>query len=219
MTARISLIIPSYNQAGFVGEAVQSALAQSHPPAEIVVVDDGSTDEIATQLAHFDGRVKLHRQPNRGPAAARNAGLAMIGSELIAFLDADDLWPRHSLAARLNVLDRTGADLVFGAVANLDMRTRREEPPMPARMAGAMLVRRQAFERVGLFDERLRSAELIDWIDRSSTAGCAMAFADETVLLRRIHGANMMLTVPDTEADRFAVLRRIVGAKRLAQGR
>jgi len=218
MTAAVSLIIPCYNQAAFVEEAIGSALAQSLAPAEIVVIDDGSTDDIAPSLAPFGDRVRLHRQANAGAASARNVGLSMTCFPLVAFLDADDLWPEGSLAARVSALIRTNADLVFGAVANLDMRSGRREAPMPARMAGAMLARRAVFRRVGPFNEALRSAELIDWIDRAATAGCTIAYADDMVLLRRIHGANMMLNAPGTAADRMAVLRRIVAAKRLARG-
>lgn len=218
MTAQVSLIIPCYNQARFVGEAIRSALGQSRPPAEIIVADDGSTDALDDALTPFDGRIRLHRQLNRGPAAARNAGLALARFELIAFLDADDLWPETSLEARLGMLAQTGAELAFGAVVNLDLRHGREDAPKPGRMAGAMLARRDVFARVGLFDEALGSAELFDWMDRATAAGCRCVYADESVLVRRIHGANMMLSLPGTEAERLTVLRRIVAAKRAGSG-
>lgn len=217
MTAGVSLIIPCCDQARFVGAAIRAALDQTRPPAEVIVVDDGSTDDLAAALAPFEGAVRLHRQPNRGPAAARNAGIALARFALLAFLDADDLWPPASLEARLSVMARTDAGLVFGSVVNLDVRHGREDAPKPARMAGAMLARRSVFARVGPFDEGLGSAELLEWIDRARAAGCAVAFADETVLVRRIHGANMMLTAADTEAERMSVLRRIVAAKRAAR--
>ena len=213
---RVSLVIPCFNQAAFVAAAIESALAQRMAPAEVILVDDGSTDGSAAAAGRFGKRVRLIRQPNRGAASARNAGVAAARHGLIAFLDGDDLWPPQSLAVRLDRLHGSGADFVFGAVSQFRQGGAGESDPLAGRVIGAMLVRREAMAKVGPFDDRLRSAEVIDWIARAAALGLTGVACAETVLLRRIHGANMMLTEAGTAASRMAVLRTIVGRKRAA---
>src|SRR5437867_4956354 len=86
----VSVIVPCRNGARFLAEALDSALAQTHPATEVIVVDDGSVDDTPAVLARYAGRVRVLRQPNRGPSAARNAALGVARGEYVAFLDADD---------------------------------------------------------------------------------------------------------------------------------
>ena len=90
---RACLIIPTFNHACFVGAAIDSALAQTVNACEVIVVDDGSTDQTPTVLARYAGRVRVLRQENRGLSAARNAGLAAAHGTFVSFLDADDVMP------------------------------------------------------------------------------------------------------------------------------
>src|SRR5271168_5507609 len=90
--ARVSAIIPVYNSAATIAEAVDSALAQTMRDLEVIVVDDGSLDDTATILGGYRDRVRLIAQENRGPAAARNAAVRVASGEYLAFLDADDRW-------------------------------------------------------------------------------------------------------------------------------
>jgi glycosyltransferase involved in cell wall biosynthesis len=93
---RISAVIPTYNRAALVVRAVKSALEQTRPPDEIIVVDDGSTDDTCDRLRHFGDRIRLIREQNAGGAAARNRGVREALFPWIAFLDSDDVWtPRH----------------------------------------------------------------------------------------------------------------------------
>jgi glycosyltransferase involved in cell wall biosynthesis len=218
MREAVSLIIPCFNQAAFLPAAIESALAQALPPAEILVVDDGSTDGSAALAARYGGPVRVIRQPNRGAAAARNAGVREARHGLLAFLDGDDLWPPGSLAVRLALLRDSGADYAFGGVRQFRDGDPDADagPAMAGRVAGALLVRREGFDRVGFFDAQLRSAEVIDWSARAAAFGLAGAATAEIVLLRRIHGANMMLTATGTEAAQLAVLRAHVARKRAA---
>ena len=101
----VSCIIPVYNGADFLAEAVTSVLAQRHPALEVVVVDDGSTDDTPRVAASFGERVRYVRQDNAGPAVARNTGLAKTRGELVAFLDADDRWHETKLARQAAVLE------------------------------------------------------------------------------------------------------------------
>ena len=92
MTRKVSVIIPTYNYGRFIAKAIESVLAQTHPIEEIIVVDDGSTDETAETVAKFAPRVTYTRQRNSGVCAARNSGVKHSSGDFIAFLDADDIW-------------------------------------------------------------------------------------------------------------------------------
>ena len=101
MPPEASVIIPAYNHARFVGEAVESVLLQTAASREVIVVDDGSTDDTARVLAGFGGRIRVIRQPNRGVAAARNAGAALASGDVLTWLDADDTWWPRKLERQL----------------------------------------------------------------------------------------------------------------------
>ncbi len=110
----VSVIIPTYNCSGLLPQAVRSVLGQELPPEdlEVIVVDDGSTDDVAAALAPFGGAVTLLRQANAGPAAARNRGVAASRGGYVAFLDADDYWLAGCLRAMLGVAARDAPALV-----------------------------------------------------------------------------------------------------------
>ena len=103
---RISVVIPTYNSGRLVVEAVESALSQTRPPEEVIVVDDGSTDETRQQLSPFLDRIQYIYQLNQRVAAARNTGLKHATGDVIAFLDADDVWHPSKLERQLAVLER-----------------------------------------------------------------------------------------------------------------
>jgi glycosyltransferase involved in cell wall biosynthesis len=102
----VSVVIPLYNSAATLGRAVESVLAQTVPAHEIICVDDGSRDDPAAALARFGAHVRLLRQPNQGPSAARNVGLAIASGDCVAFLDADDFWMPAMLERCAGALDR-----------------------------------------------------------------------------------------------------------------
>ncbi|MGH7747450.1 MAG: glycosyltransferase family 2 protein, partial [Candidatus Dormibacteria bacterium] len=120
----VSVVIPVYNAARFVTEAVDSVLAQTSPPLEIIVVDDGSTDETRARLAPYRGRIQYVLQPNSGTSRARNRALQAACGTLIAFLDADDRWLPEKLAKQLTCLAANpGVDLVHSDVLHWNDRT------------------------------------------------------------------------------------------------
>ncbi|HEX5044646.1 MAG TPA: glycosyltransferase [Candidatus Polarisedimenticolaceae bacterium] len=186
MTApRVSAVIPAHNCARFLPQAIDSALAQEGAALEVVVVDDGSTDATPDVLASYAGRVVALRQANRGPSAARNAGIAASTGEFVAFLDADDTWEREKTRAQLAYLERHPAcGLVFCDAYLMDEAGHHLAPLLGPRtgevptgsclrelfqgnfvLIPGVMVRRSVLERTGGFDERLRNAEDYDlWL-------------------------------------------------------
>ncbi|MDR5708499.1 MAG: glycosyltransferase family 2 protein, partial [Armatimonadota bacterium] len=114
MSPTVSLVIPAHNAEAYLREALDSVFAQTRPPDEVIVVDDGSLDRTPEIAASYGDRVRLVRQPNRGEAAARNTGVRVAQGELIAFLDADDAWLPGYLTSQLRVYETSGGNcLVF----------------------------------------------------------------------------------------------------------
>ncbi len=171
----ISVIIPTFNRAHVLREAIDSALAQTHPPFEIIVIDDGSTDATPALLAEYGDRIRIVSQTNQGVAAARNRGIAIARGDLLAFLDSDDAWMQRKLemqVARFEAdpelgLVHCGADFLDtgpslegmeGWVATEMLRLDREV--IIAHGSGVIVPRRIA-EELGGFDARMRVSE--DW--------------------------------------------------------
>lgn len=174
----VSVVIPAYNAGRTIHETLMSARAQTHRGLEIIIVDDGSTDDttaIAARHAAEDPRVSLIRQPNAGVAAARNAGIAAASGEFVALLDADDLWESTKIERQLAVFAESGprVALVYTWFALIDARSRviklgpridHEGDVLDALAyynfignGSAPLVRRSAIEEVGGFDTTLRA--------------------------------------------------------------
>src|SRR5690349_9691286 len=103
--ALLSVVIPSFNYGRFLRETVESVLAQTYSPVEIIVVDDGSTDDTKERLARFEGRIRYIHKANAGLSAARNTGIKHARGDWIAFLDADDLWHRQKLEVQLRAAE------------------------------------------------------------------------------------------------------------------
>ncbi len=119
----VSIIMPAYNAQRFLSESISSVLAQSYKTWELLVIDDGSTDDtakIAASFAEKDSRIRLVSQQNRGSAAARNHGLSLAGGRFIALLDSDDLWDPEFLSSQLRLLKQKQCCLVFSAYRFID---------------------------------------------------------------------------------------------------
>jgi glycosyltransferase involved in cell wall biosynthesis len=218
----VSVIVPAFQAELYLGEALQSALAQDYEAREVIVVDDGSSDRTATIAAEHD--VRLLRRAHGGPAAARNAGLAQARGEFVAILDADDLWPRDRLSRQVaHLRAHPELDIVLG-LAEVFLSP---DDPRPAHDPGfaegeqvtghpaSMLARRGVFARVGTFDESLSLSEDIDWLARASDAGVRAGRIERTVLRYRIHAAN---TSRDHDANNQATLRVLRASVRRKRG-
>lgn len=221
----ISAIIPVFNGERYLGEAIESALAQSLPPAEIIVMDDGSTDGTAEVARQFGSRVNYRWQPHAGVAAARNSGLAAARCDWIAFLDADDIWLPHKLRLQANCLLAEPQLQYVTAYAELFLEA---GCPWPLNykpewrdnkqfgLLGPLLARKTAFEIVGGFDPQLRCAEDMDWFARAKDLRVPCAALEETLLRKRVHSSNITVTLDAqvTETALLQVMRNTVNRQR-----
>jgi hypothetical protein len=204
----LSVVVPVYNGESFVADCVDSVLAQSDVAAEVVVVDDGSTDSTPTLLARYDDRITVVRQPNRGLSAARNAGIAHATGGLLLFLDADDLQPPGYLAAFAAAAQEAPAAEVFHCgwrAVDADGRPLYAQPTplaldddplheltvLGSPHIGALCVRRAAAERVGGFDTGLDLQEDWDYWLRLAAGGAVFRGVPGVQLVVRRHAASM----------------------------
>jgi len=221
---RSSVILPCYNAEAYLQCALESIFAQRRAPDEVIVVDDGSTDGSAAIAGRFASRIRYHLQPHAGEGAARNRGLRLAKGEYISFLDADDLWPDTAFATLLHHLETNlNLDLVYGFVEQfispeLDEATRAglHCPPgaEAARLFGATLVRRRAFEQIGGFNVSFKLGPVVDWVARFEEQGLASGQVNEVVLLRRIHKTNVSLVEKHHRSDYLRILKASLDRRR-----
>jgi glycosyltransferase involved in cell wall biosynthesis len=196
----VSCVVPVFNGERFLGETLRSVLDQTYRPIEVLVVDDGSTDGTAAVIAAHGDRVTAIRQANRGEAAARNAGWRAARGDLVAFLDADDLWEPEKTARQVARLRSTPEiDLCFTRFQNFwvpeleeEARRYRDHPlarPSAAWSVGTLLAPRRVFERFGPFDETLGWPN-ITWFLRAAGQGARIEVLSEVLMRRRLHGGN-----------------------------
>lgn len=214
----ITTIIPVHNAERYMAAAIQSVLAQTLPPAEILVADDGSTDDSAAIARSFGPPVRVLAQANLGPAAARNLGVAHATGDLLAFLDADDLWMPEKLARQTSeLLNDPACEAVLGRVENfvspeLDAVEQqalvRSASQTGSFVAGALLIRRDAFLRIGKFDTCLCQGEFIEWWARAVQLNLHHVVLPELVLRRRLHCDNLTRREPaQGHSDYLRLLR------------
>lgn len=214
----LSVVIPTYNYGRFIGEALASVLDQSLVPSEIVVVDDGSTDNTADIVRGFGDRVRYIRQENKGVSEARNRGVAETSGALIAFLDADDTWEPTKLekqAARFGADEKIG--LVHCGMREFDAETGETiavhldggedgiaenlllwDGPVVVGPGGTIMVSRQAFEEAGGFDARMKCGEDWDLCYRMARK-YKVGFVPEPLVNYRSHGAAAHRNVENME--------------------
>ena len=202
MKPLVSCIVPVFNGERYLAEALDSILAQTWRPVEVIVVDDGSTDGTAHIAAGYGAEVSYIHQANAGPAAARNRGLDAARGEFIAFLDADDLWHKEKLARQMARFEaRPELELCLSHLQHFwepemkdeedRLRDHRFSKPLPAYATQAMLARRTLFDAVGRFDPALRIGEDTDWFLRAADRGTVTEMVPDVLTFRRMHGSNI----------------------------
>ena len=197
----VSTIIPAYNAGKYIQEAIESALAQTYRDLEVIVVDDGSTDDTRRILDEFAGRVTVLRQENQGRAAACNAGAAMARGEWIAFLDADDIWLPTKTQSQLercstNVMSHTNA-WMFGPLLERELLTKEGDAEYRGRVleqllvanfitGSSVMVRRDKFLAYGRFDPSYNSVQ--DWpLWLKICSEHELGYVDEPLVRYRLH--------------------------------
>jgi GT2 family glycosyltransferase len=202
----VSIIIPAYNSAGYIGDALESVFAQTFKRYEVIVVNDGSPDtaDLERALNRFSSRLRYIKQENRGVAAARNAGLHAARGEWVAFLDSDDTWLPTFLEKQTALLDRSNADLVYSDAmlfgdspaagqtfmklqgAGGEVTTERLLFTKVSLQTSTVLARKEAIVRVGLFNESLRRGQDFELWFRLAKEGFRFACHPETLANHRI---------------------------------
>lgn len=217
-----SVIIPAYNQAQYLGEAIQSVLNQTFRDYELIVVDDGSTDYTSEMLSGFeDPRLRIIRQSNGGLSAARNRGIRETSAPFVTFLDADDLFMPDNLNLLCTALvNNREIGLVAGGVRIIDQagqflleRVIRPESFSLDHLLlenpfaiGGILVRRNWFDRIGAFDETLSPCADWDLYLRLAAAGCRMMGLEDIVVAYRNHQAQMTRSAERMRQARLGVI-------------
>jgi GT2 family glycosyltransferase len=211
---KISVIIPTYNSAKYIAQAIESVLAQTYSDYEIIVVDDGSTDDTVAVLRPYLDRITYIYQDNKKLPAARNAGIAASSGAYLAFLDSDDLFLPDKLAVQTRCLDeRPDVGLVASGYQYVDEAGQllaesqswvdRPAITLESLLFGgltppvAVLLRREWFDRVDGFDEQFAYCEDMDLWYRLALAGCPMVWEPAIVCQYRLH-ANNMSRSPET---------------------
>jgi len=218
----VSCVVPVYNGERFLGEAIDSILAQTYQPTEIIVVDDGSTDRTPDVIAQYAGRVTSARQTNAGAAAARNHGISLAHGEFIAFLDADDLWHEEKLAVQLDRFEKRpelGYCLTY--MQNFWVEELKEEAqrlqgheltkPQPGTIS-TFVVRRSSFDTVGLLNTDYMNRDYHDWMLRADGLGIRRETLSDVLLSRRIHDTNISRQRPREEF--FDIIKRSLDSRR-----
>ncbi|MCP4296666.1 MAG: glycosyltransferase, partial [Proteobacteria bacterium] len=168
----ISVIIPTFNCASFISEAIQSVLQQNYDPVEIIIIDDGSTDNTVEVIKTFGDMIIYSFQEHSGVASARNKGVGLAKGEFISFIDADDLWLEDKLKTQLNFFRKNpDLDVVIGLLKRIqypedggllstfDLKNVNDEFALSL---GCSLIRASVFEKPGVFDEEMKFGEDID---------------------------------------------------------
>jgi len=232
---KVTALIPTYNCERYICDAIDSVLAQTYPLHEVIVVDDGSTDQTQSVLARYGSRIKYIRQTNAGPPAARNTGIAQATGDFIALLDSDDMWMPEKLERQMDYLEKHPAcGLIYTDMKTFDETGIIEESVKVSRnltlpsghifpqvfaetlfQTSAVVVRKSCVDTVGPFDTSLRMGDDYEFFMRIARH-YELGYVDEPLVLYRQHpsqgtrtwGKQLQQGVP----WEFLVLKKIVDA-------
>jgi glycosyltransferase involved in cell wall biosynthesis len=221
-TSLISVIIPVYNGDKYLAEAIESVLAQNGFRLEVIVVDDGSTDNTAKVAEKFSSSTRYFYQENSGPGAARNKGIALAMGDFISFLDADDLWTPDKMKQQWMAFEADPyLDMAFGHIQQFysPELTQTEKDRinipieiMPGHHAGTMLIKKKSFLSVGLFKKEF--GEFIDWYARAVELNLKSIMLPDVLVKRRIHRTNLGISQRDQRSGYVHVLKAALDRRR-----
>jgi glycosyltransferase involved in cell wall biosynthesis len=193
---RVSVIITAWNAERHVAAAIDSVLAQTRPAAEVIVNDDGSDDGTAAVVRRYGSTVTLLSSPHRGIAHGRNQAIQRATGDLLAFVDADDLWRPRKLEAQVAMLAATPtADASFCGLDEFVDEGGLHGHRAPRRgvvgpVISTLVIRAETAGRIGPFDPSLEVGDWIDWWGRALEAGVQSADVPEVLADRRLHANN-----------------------------
>jgi len=214
----VSVIVAVYNGADYLNLALESVLKQSHRNIEIIIVDDGSTDNTAELARSYIDRpsVRYIYQANGGHGAALNTGVSNANGEFLSFIDHDDLWDIDKLHIQLNTfIDDPSLDVVFSyqksfADNNAAERLSFVRDPVPGYTPATMLIRTSSFHKVGLFNTEIKKGYFFPWYDRLDLLGLKKLLIPDLLYHRRVHGQNISIGRDNKDyKDYFSALRAI----------
>ena len=228
----ISVIIPTYNRGWVLKEAVDSVLAQEFNDFELIVVDDGSTDDTGKILAAYGPRITVLRQPNRGVSAARNRGIAEARGQLVSFLDSDDLWLPPKLLRQVDFFHTNPKAVICqteeiwirnGVRVNPKKRHHKFSGMIFERSLAlclvspsAVMIRRSLFDAVGLFDESLPACEDYDlWLRVSCKY--PVHLIDTPLIIKRGGHADQLSKASGLDKLRIKALKKIIENGQLSE--
>lgn len=206
----VSIVIPNYNCGQFLNECIQSAINQTYPNTEVIVIDDGSTDDSVKILSQYKEQIKLIITPNKGAAAARNLGISIAEGEFIAFLDSDDWWATDKISRQVDIMIKHNYDLVYCSVIEVN-QAKSESKTNPAQYGGdcyplfkkfptkaiivsgcsGAVIRSSNIEITGNFDESFDGAAE-DWdFFRRYCRDAKVGFISDPLLNYRRHTASV----------------------------
>lgn len=221
---RVSVVIPAFNAEAYLAEAVASILEQTAPAAEILVIDDGSSDGTGNVARSIQG-VTYVRQANAGVAAALNHGTRIASGDCIAFLSADDIWSPDKLAWQHQALQDAPNRLVFGHMQHFVSPELTPvqaaglvcpPEPMPAFSAGTLLTRLDTFRAIGPLNESFTVGEFLDWYGRARDGAAEVIMLDAVLSRRRVHLGNQS-TRALREKSYTPVLKALLDRRRSAK--
>ncbi len=233
VTGMVTIIIPAYNQGQYLAQAIESCLNQSYTHIEVIVVDDGSTDNTREVALSFKSpKVKYIYKPNGGLSSARNAGIRAASGEYLSFLDSDDIFLPEKISL---LMDKFVTNPLLGFVAGhallIDQRGRiipkKFETALPTPIqnllfgnpfhVGSVMIKKKWQEKIGYFDETLRSYEDWDFWLRLAIAGCIMDVIPVPVSEYRFHTGQMTRNGEQMTAANLAVLEKTFANPNLSQ--
>ncbi|NNL76184.1 MAG: glycosyltransferase [Desulfobacterales bacterium] len=228
----VSVIIPTYNRGWIIREAIDSVLDQEFKDYELIVVDDGSTDDTLEILDSYGKDINIWRQPNKGVSAARNMGIAEAAGQLVAFLDSDDLWLPRKLSRQVDFFNTNPGTMVNqteemwfrnGIRVNSKKRHRKHSGMIFERSLdlclvspSAVMIRKTLFETVGLFDENLPACEDYDlWLRISCCY--PIYLIDVPLVIKRGGHADQLSKTSRLDKYRIQALKKIIDSKQLSE--
>lgn len=219
-TLLVSVIIPVHNAEQTLAAAMESACQQQVQELELVIVDDGSKDNSLSVARQFQySKMQVHARPRCGVAAARNYGIQQCNGQVIAFLDADDLWPADRLQWQLpRLCQMAPSGLSLGAIQQFVVEQRQNKAtgsPLKSYQFGAVLAFRDTVEKIGALDETLTVGEDLDWFMRALHMGVPVSYDERVALWYRVGEPGSLTHGKDLkERQIFTVLHRAINRRR-----